>query len=225
MLTQEMKDIILASKEIGWVLEPQAKQLFSLAGLGVPRCFMASKIEEAIRFAEKIGYPVVGKVVSPKVIHKSERNGVEVGIESEKKLREIFHRFSKIDGFAGMLIEEMLSGIELIVGAKNDYQFGPVVLFGIGGVWAEIYRDVILKMAPLSQRDIDSMVRCLRARPLLEGYRGSNPINFKELNKLLMTFSDLVMDLESYIESIDLNPVVCSSNHCIVADARIILKK
>jgi acyl-CoA synthetase (NDP forming) len=225
MLTQEMKDIILASKEIGWVLEPQAKQLFSLTGLSVPRFFLAKEIGEAVRVAEKIGYPIVGKVVSPKVIHKSERNGVEVGIGSEKKLREIFHRFSKIDGFAGMLIEEMLSGIELIVGAKNDYQFGPVILFGIGGVWAEIYRDVILKMAPLSQRDIDSMVRCLRARPLLEGYRGSNPIHFEELNKLLMNFSNLVMDLEGDMESIDLNPVICSSTQCIVADARIMLKR
>jgi acyl-CoA synthetase (NDP forming) len=167
----------------------------------------------------------VGKVVSPKAIHKSEKNGVEVGIDNERKVREAFHRFSKIEGFEGMLVEEMLSGLELIVGAKNDYQFGPVVLFGIGGVWVEIYRDVILRMAPLGQRDIDSMMRCIKARPLLEGYRGSNPVNFRELDKLLMTFSDLVMDLESDMESIDLNPVFCSSNKCIVADARILLEK
>jgi acyl-CoA synthetase (NDP forming) len=132
---------------------------------------------------------------------------------------------SNIEGFEGMLVEEMLSGLELIIGAKNDYQFGPVVLFGIGGVWVEIYRDIILRMAPLGQRDIDSMTRCIKARPLLEGYRGSNPVNFKELNRLLMTFSDLVMDLESDIESIDLNPVFCSSNKCIVADVRILLKQ
>jgi acyl-CoA synthetase (NDP forming) len=224
MLTQEMKDILSASKEAGWVLEPETKRLLSSAGLEVPRFFFTSKIEEAIRFAKEIGYPVVGKVVSPKVIHKSEKNGVEVGIDSERKLRETFHRFSKIEGFAGMLVEETASGIELIVGAKNDYQFGPVILFGIGGIWVDIYRDVILRMAPLSQRDIDSMMRCLKARPLLEGYRGSTPVNVKELNKLLMTFSNLVMDLEGYMESIDLNPVICSSERCIVADARIMIK-
>ena len=225
MLTDEMKEILSGAKGIGWVLEPQAKRLFSLAGLEVPRYFFAATVAEAIRFAKKIGYPLVGKVVSPKVIHKSEKNGVELGIDSDRKLRETFHRFSKIEGFVGMLVEEMVSGVELIVGAKHDYQFGPVVLFGIGGVWVEIYRDVVLRMAPLSQRDIDSMLRCLRARPLLEGYRGSTRVNLEELNKLLITFSDLVMDLAPQMESIDLNPVICSSERCIVSDARIMLKK
>jgi len=225
MLTKEMKEILSRSKEVGWVLEPEAKRLFSLAGLDVPSFVWARKIEEALRFVEKIGYPVVGKIVSPKVIHKSERNGVEVGIDSEEKLREIFGRFSQVEGFSGMLVEEVLSGIELIVGGKFDFQFGPVVLFGIGGVWVEIYRDVILRMAPLSQRDIDSMVRCLKGRRLLEGYRGAEPVNLGELNKLLKTFSDLIMDLGRDMESIDLNPVICSSNRCVVADARIMLKR
>jgi hypothetical protein len=224
MLTKEMSEILSASKEIGWVLEPQAKCLLSLTGLDVSRFFFATGVEEAIRSAKEIGYPVVGKVVSPKVIHKSEKNGVEVGIDNERKLRETFHRFSKIEGFTGMLVEEMVSGLELMVGAKNDYQFGPVILFGMGGIWVEIYRDIILRMAPLSPRDIDSMMRCLKARRLLEGYRGSNPINFKELNKLLITFSDLVMDLENFFESIDLNPVISSPDKCVVADARILLK-
>jgi len=224
MLTQEMKDILSASKEIGWVLEPQAKRLLASIGLEVPRFISTSQIEEAIRFIREIGYPVVAKVVSPKVIHKSGKSGVELGIDSERKLRETFHRFSKFEGFAGMLVEETISGIELIVGAKNDFQFGPVILFGMGGSWVEIYRDVILRLAPLNPKDIDSMIKCLKARPLLEGYRGSSPVNFKELNKLLMTFSDLVIDLEGDMESIDLNPVFCSSERCVVADARIMLK-
>ncbi len=225
MLTEEMKEILSDAKGAGWVLEHEAKRLLFLAGLDVTRFSFAATVEEAIRFAKKIGYPLVGKVVSPKVIHKSEKNGVELGIDSDRKLRETFHRFSKIEGFVGMLVEERVSGVELIVGAKNDYQFGPVVLFGIGGVWVEIYRDVVLKMAPLSQRDIDSMVSCLKGRPLLEGYRGFSPVNLGELNKLLTTFSELVMDLEPQMESIDLNPVICSSERCIVSDARIILKK
>ncbi len=219
-----MKEILSDARKVGWVQEPQAKRLLSLAGLDVPRFFFATTVEGTIRFAKEIGYPLVGKVVSPEVLHKSEKNGVELGIDSDRRLRETFHRFSKIEGFVGMLVEEMVSGIELIVGAKNDYQFGPVVLFGIGGVWVEIYRDVVLRMAPLSQRDIDSMVRCLKARPLLEGYRGARPVNLEKLNKLLITFSDLALDLESEMESIDLNPVICSSERCIVSDARIILQ-
>lgn len=224
MLKEEIKEVVINSKTRGWILEPEAKGLLSLAGLDVPRYLWTTRIEEAIRFAEEIGYPVVGKIVSPEVIHKSDRNGVEVGIHDEKKLRETFDRFNEIEGFAGMLVEETLCGLELIVGAKNDYQFGPVILFGLGGVWAEIYRDIILRMAPLRQKDIEAMMRCLKARPLLEGYRGAPPVNFEELNKLLVTLSELVMDLESFFESIDLNPVICSSERCIVADARIMLK-
>ena len=224
MLTEEMKEILSASKAIGWVLEPKAKRLFSLAGMDIPRFRWTNQIDEALRFAEEIGYPVVGKVVSPKVIHKSDSSGVEVGIEGEKKLREIFGRFRQIEGFTGMLVEEMISGIELIIGAKIDFQFGPVILFGLGGIWAEIYKDVALRMCPLAQKDIESMIRCLKAHQLLEGYRGTEPIHFEKLKKLLLTFSDLVMDLESLIESIDLNPVICSLTRCAVADARIMLK-
>jgi acyl-CoA synthetase (NDP forming) len=97
--------------------------------------------------------------------------------------------------------------------------------YGMGGVWVEIYRDITLRMAPLNQEVVESMIRCLKARPLLEGYRRSEPVNLKELKRLLLTFSDLVMDLESLIESVDLNPIICSAKRCVVADARIILKK
>jgi len=225
MLTKEMENILLNSKENGWVLEPEAKHLLSSAGIDVPRFHWTSEIEEAIRFAEEIGYPIVGKVVSPKVIHKSEKDGVEVGIKNEEELRDTFKRFKGIESFSGMLIEEMLSGIELIVGAKIDFQFGPVILLGIGGVWVEIYRDVILKMAPLNPKDIGAMMKCLKGHQILEGYRGTEPVNLKELKRLLLTFSDLVMDLESLIESVDLNPIICSAKRCVVADARIILKK
>lgn len=224
MLTKGIMDILSASKETGWVLEPKAKRLLSLAGLTIPRFIWATQVEEAIRFAGEIGYPLVGKIVSPKVIHKSERDGVAVGIDSDEKLTEAFSRFSRIEGFAGMLVEEMLSGIELIVGAKIDHQFGPVILLGMGGKGVEIYRDITLRMAPLGRSDIESMMKCLKARPLLEGYRGSEPVNVNELTRLLSTFSDLVMGLEKFIESIDLNPVICSSTRCVVADARIMLR-
>jgi hypothetical protein len=193
--------------------------------MDVPRFVWAKRAEEAIKFAKEIGYPVVGKVVSPKVVHKSDKNGVEVGIDNDEKLRETYRRFSQIDGFAGMLVEEMVSGIELIIGAKVDDQFGPVVLLGIGGTGVEIYKDVTLRMAPLALKDADSMIRCLKAHSLLEGYRGSKPVNLGEINRLLMTFSQLVMDLESLIDSIDLNPVICSPSRCVVADARIMLRQ
>lgn len=223
MLKNEIMDIISSSRAIGWVLEPKAKRLVSLAGIDIPRFMWSRTEEEAIRFAKNIGYPVVAKVISPKVLHKSERDGVVVDINSDDRLIETFKWFSQIEGFAGMLVEEMVLGIELIVGAKIDCQFGPVILLGIGGTGIEIYRDVALRMAPLGQRDVESMIKCLKAHQILEGYRGSKPINLEELNRLVATFSDLVMDLEKYIESIDLNPVICSPTKCVVADARIML--
>ncbi len=220
-----IRDILSASKDVGWVLEPQAKRLFSMAGLGVPRFTMSITVEEAVRFAHEIGYPIVAKVVSPRIVHKSDSDGVAVGIDSDGELTETFTRFSRMEGFVGVLVEEMMSGVELIVGAKIDYQFGPVILLGIGGTGVEIYRDITMRMAPLRERDVESMVKGLRAGQLLEGYRGSEPINLSELTRLLVTFSDLVMDLEEFIESIDLNPVICTSTKCVVADARIMLKE
>ena len=118
----------------------------------------------------------------------------------------------------------MVSGTEIIVGSKVDYQFGPVVLLGLGGTGVEIYRDISLRMAPLSGVDIQNMIRCLKAHRLLEGYRGSKPVHLSKLTELLLTLSGLAMELETLVESIDLNPVICSSTRCAIADARIILK-
>ena len=224
MLTGEMKEIMRASQNVGWVMEPEAKRMLSLAGLIIPRFRWARNEKEAAQLAEEIGYPLVAKIVSPKVVHKSDTKGVVVGVETQRELIEIYKRFSQAEAFAGMLIEEIVSGIELIVGAKMDDQFGAIILLGIGGTTAEIYRDVSLRMAPLSPIDIASMIKCLKAHELLEGYRGSEPNHFGDLVKTLQTFSTFVMDLQDEIESIDLNPVMCSSARCIVADARIMLR-
>lgn len=224
MLTDEMKRILEVSRGFGWVMEPDAKHLFSLAGLEVPRFRCAKDWEEVMQSAEEIGYPLVAKVVSPKIVHKSDHNGVVVGIRHPRELMEVYERFRRVEAFAGMLIEEMVSGVELIVGAKMDDQFGPIVLLGMGGVLTEIYRDITLRMAPLSPADIASMIKCLKAHELLEGYRGSDRVNLNKLTEMLQTFSVLVMDLQDIMESIDLNPVMCSAKQCVIADARIMLR-
>ncbi len=223
MLIKEITEILSASKGHGWVLEPEAKRMFSLVGLEVPRFVWATEVEEALRFAKEIGYPLVSKIVSPKILHKSDRNGVVTGIKEDKELAETFEQFRQIEGFVGVLVEEMVSGVELIVGSKVDYQFGPVILLGMGGTGVEIYQDVSLRMAPLNRMDVENMIQCLKAHRLLEGYRGSKPVNLLKLTELLMTFSGLVMELETLVESIDLNPVICSSSRCVIADARIML--
>lgn len=221
----EMLRIIEAAGADGWVLEPEAKRLFSLAGFDIPRFTLARTTEEAVRFAREIGFPVVAKVVSPRILHKSEVRGVAVGIGDAGRLEEVFHRFRNLDGFLGVIVEEMVSGVELILGAKIDFQFGPMILLGMGGTGVEIYRDVALKMAPLSRKDALAMIDGLRARRLLEGYRGAEKVDLGRLTETILSFSSLVGEMEERIESIDINPLLCSARLCVVADARIILRK
>lgn len=225
MLKKEIRAIIGKSKKWGWVMEPDTKKIFSLLGIKTPRFAVAVSIEEAIAQAHSIGYPVVAKVVSPDIIHKSDVKGVAVGIDSDPKVEQAFQRFSKLNGFTGMLVEETLKGVELIIGSQNDLQFGPMILLGMGGVGVEIYKDVVLRMAPLNTNDFDFMLKELRAHCLLEGYRGAEPVNMDSLRRLVLKFSRLMMDLRDTVESVDLNPVICNAKTCTVADARIMLKK
>jgi acyl-CoA synthetase (NDP forming) len=218
--------IIEEARDDGWVLESDAKRLFALAGFAVPRFALARTAEEARRFAHEIGYPVVAKIVSPHILHKSEVHGVVVGIGKEERLMEVFERLRGLDGFLGVLVEEMLlGGVELILGAKIDVQFGPMILLGMGGTGVEIYRDVVLRMAPLLEKDVLAMIGGLKAHRLLEGYRGAEPVNKGKLTETLLAFSSLVMELEGRIDSIDINPLLCSAGRCVVADARIILSR
>lgn len=225
MLKSEIRDILGASQKSGWVLEPDAKRILDLTGFDVPRSKTVKTPAEATDAASIIGYPVVAKVVSPDLIHKSDTGGVVVGIENDHRLIDAFNRFSKFGGFEGMLVEEMVSGVELIIGAKIDRQFGLVILLGFGGTATEIYQDTSLRMAPLTQSDVHSMMRNLKAYKILEGYRGSEPIHTDRLVDTVKRFSGLMTELGEQVDSFDLNPVICSSERCVVADARIILKK
>ncbi len=224
MLSNEIAHILDRSRTAGWVLEPDAKHLLSLAGIKVPQFTWARTPDEAMHAAAAIGYPVVAKVVSPEILHKSDVDGVAVGIKDDTQLADTFNRFSAFKGFAGVIIDQTVYGVELIVGGKIDYQFGPVVLLGIGGTGVEVYQDTTLRMAPVTEDDVRSMVESLKGRKLLGGYRGSAPVSPQKLSQLVKTFSELLMEMEDRIESVDLNPVMCTAEACVVVDARIVLK-
>jgi acetate---CoA ligase (ADP-forming) subunit beta len=225
MLTDRQREIIEAGRERGWIMEPEAKELFRLSGIDVPRFSWARTAEEAGSFARSIGYPVVAKIVSPEVIHKSDVSGVVLGIADEAGLLKAFDRLKAIRGFEGVIVEEMVEGAELIVGMKRDEQFGPIILLGMGGTTAEIYGDVAIRMAPVGEEDVEGMLNSLKARVLLEGYRGRPVVSRATLIALVKRFSDLVMDFGDEVASIDLNPVICSETRTVVADARIMLAK
>lgn len=223
MLTAVIEQILDHARQQGWVTEPETKRLLALAGLDVPRFEWVRDEGAAAAAAADIGYPVVVKVVSAAIVHKSDAGGVVTGIQDAHALQAAFRRFARLDGFDGMLIEETLTGIELILGAQIDLQFGPVILLGMGGTGVEIYQDTALRLAPLESRDVVAMLAALKARPLLDGYRGAEPIDRNRLVRTVVGFSKLVMALADRITSVDINPLICSARCCTVADARIML--
>ncbi|CCK79891.1 acetate--CoA ligase family protein [Desulfobacula toluolica] len=223
MLTKNSKKIIDKSKSLGWVLEPDAKALMKMRGLDIPDFVLTNSFETADKFMRESESLVVAKAVSKKILHKTEVQAVVTGISSSDHLKKEMKRLQKLDGCEMILVEQMLQGLEIIIGAKNDYQFGPVIVFGIGGTSVEIYNDTAIRMAPLKPGDVYSMVESLKAKDLISGYRGGHGVNMQVLTYLMVNFSYLIMELEEDIESVDLNPVICTRDRCVIADARIIL--
>jgi len=224
MLKKKIRTIIDAYKNLGWVLEPDAKAIMKSQGLDIPEFVLTDSFEKAEKFLKKINGPVVAKAVSKKILHKTEHQAVVTGIISADHLKKEMGRLKGLDGCEAILVEEMVQGLEVIIGAKNDFQFGPVVVFGIGGTSVEIYNDTAIRMAPLKPGDVSSMAASLKAKALLSGYRGKDGVNMEVLAYTLIKFSHLIMALENDMDSMDLNPVICTKDRCIIADARIILK-
>lgn len=223
MLKTKISNIIDQSQGQGWVLEPDAKAIMAMSGLDVPKGIVTDSIAEAKQFLRESGAGTAIKAVSEKIIHKTEQKAVVTGVCDEQHLAEEMKRLLLLDGCEKVLVEEMVTGAEVIIGAKNDYQFGPVIVFGTGGTSVEIYNDTAIRMAPLKPGDVFSMVNSLKANRIILGYRGADGVNMEILTHLLVHFSHLVMDFENRIESIDLNPVMCTKNRCAIADARIML--
>jgi hypothetical protein len=223
MVTENSRKILEESKSLGWVLEPDAKALMKLQGLDIPDFILTNSFEAADQFLKTSESPVVAKAVSKKILHKTEAQAVVTGICSSEHLKTEMARLQTLEGCEHILVEQMVQGIEIIIGAKNDYQFGPVIVFGIGGTSVEIYNDTAIRMAPLKPGDVYSMVESLVAKEIISGYRGRAGVNMQILTYLMVNFSYLIMAFEKDIESVDLNPVICTRNRCVIADARIIL--
>jgi succinyl-CoA synthetase beta subunit len=223
MLTPRITQIIESSRPAGWVLEPMAKEILTERNLTVPKSVLTDSVDTAARFLATCKGPLVLKAVSPQILHKTEHKAVITGVRDPDTLTAEMNRLLSLKGCDQVLVEEMVSGIEVLVGAKNDFQFGPVVVLGLGGTSVEIYNDTAIRLAPVTPEDVTSMVNSLKAGPILKGYRGKPGVNMAALTRMLVDFSRLIMDLEPFFESIDLNPVICDADRCVAADARIIL--
>ena len=228
----EVQEMIDRAKREGRtaLLESEAKQLFRAHGVAIPPEAVVTSAEEAALVAARIGFPVAMKIVSPDVLHKSDAGGVQLNIRTKDEARKGFdtiianaHRSDARD-IRGVLVAPMLAhGQEVIIGTKIDDQFGPVIMFGIGGVLVEVLKDVVFRVLPISPNTARKMVEEIRSAKLLEGFRGGPPSDKKALNRLLMTVSEIV---EAYpdIEEMDLNPVLVHEEGLSIADARVILK-
>ncbi|MDH7478048.1 MAG: acetate--CoA ligase family protein [Candidatus Bathyarchaeota archaeon] len=231
-MTKTSKILSEARKERRkFLLEPEAKTVCMEYGIPVTKFEVAKSEAEAVKFAEVIGFPVVLKVVSPDIIHKSDVGGVIVGLKSAKEVKDAYKKIlenvkkHRADAkIVGILVQEMApASTEVIVGAIKDPQFGPALMFGLGGIFVEVLKDVTFRIAPITEDEAREMITEVRAYPLLKGYRNMPPADIEAIIKILLNTSKLVMDHEE-IKEVDLNPIMVYEKGAKTVDARIILE-
>src|SRR5919199_3263990 len=209
---REIFDNIISSKH-KVITEESAKEILKYYNINVPPYSIATDANEAVTNAKQIGFPLVAKIVSAEVLHKTDVKGVKVGINSEDEVRETFEdmygRLSRQFEVKGVLIEKMMpSGTaELIIGLQNDPQFGPIIMLGLGGIYTEIFRDVSFRVLPIAKKDAKEMIESLKGKQILKGFRGSEQVNIDVIADALVNIGKLGIDMATYYESVDFNPV------------------
>jgi len=214
--------------------EVESKSIFKAYGLPIVRSDLATSEDEAVKLAESYGYPIVMKIVSPDILHKSDAGGVKVNINSEAEIREAYQtiltnaKAHKPDAeIHGILVQEMAPwGTETIVGSVNDVTFGPTVMFGLGGIFVEVLKDVVFRVAPISDMEAIKMLDAIRGAPILDGVRGEGPRDKKALAEVLSKYAYMISDLGEHIQETDANPILVYEvgKGVKIVDARIILK-
>jgi acyl-CoA synthetase (NDP forming) len=210
--------------------EMESKELLRSLGIPTTQMALAASKEEAVALSKKIGYPCVLKVSSEDITHKSDAGGVKVGLTDADAVAAAWDAImasckAKYPAavIEGVTVQDMAKpGLEVIVGMATDLQFGPVLMFGLGGVWVEVLKDVSFKLVPLSKGDAAKAVREIRAARLLDGFRGSEPVDTSALEDILMRVSDFVSKTPE-VKEMDLNPIFAYSKGAIAVDARVIL--
>jgi acetyl-CoA synthetase (ADP-forming) len=213
------------------LLETEAKAICMEYAIPVTTFKLAKNVEEAVEFAGQIGVPVVLKIVSPDIIHKSDAGGVIVNLKSTIEIRNAYgkilenaKKYNCEAKIVGVLVQEMApQSTEVIVGAIKDPQFGQTLMFGLGGIFVELLKDVTFRIAPVTREDVMEMVTGIKAYPLLKGYRNMPPADVEAIISVLLNTSKLVMDYPE-IKELDLNPVMAYEKGAKTVDARIILE-
>jgi acetyl-CoA synthetase (ADP-forming) len=221
---------VLASGR-GTILPGEVLGIIKSSGISTLDYVMAKTAKEAIEASRTIGFPVVLKIVSPDVLHKSDVGGVVVGVESEEKVEK---RYDEImDNLAKNIPDACITGIlvqkqvrqatEVIIGGIRDEQFGPAVMFGLGGVLVELFKDVAFRIAPVTEKEALGMMKQIKGYPILSGYRGMKELDISRITKTIVTVSELISSIDE-IKEIELNPLFVYEKSVVAVDARIIIK-
>jgi acyl-CoA synthetase (NDP forming) len=228
----ESKVLDLARMEGRAVLtEVESKELLEQADIPVVETRLAKSKKDAITISKELGFPVVLKIASPDIVHKSDSGGVKLGVANATQVGKAYSEImSSIKekypnaAIQGLAIQRMAPpGLEVIVGMSKDVQFGPVLMFGLGGILVEVLKDVSFRIVPVTRRDAAEMIREIKGYPLLEGYRGQEPADISALEELIVKVSQFV-DQNPEMKELDLNPIFAYRDRAVAVDARIILE-
>jgi len=212
--------------------EIEAKELLKQAGISVVDTKLATTREEAITISQQLGFPIVLKIASSDVVHKSDAGGVKLGLKTAKQVGKAYDDIMKAirqkypeAKIQGVSVQKTARpGVEVIIGMSQDAQFGPVLMFGLGGILVEILKDVSFRIVPLAKRDAREMIMEIKGYPLLEGYRGQEPVDVANLEELMLKVSSFV-EQHPEVEELDLNPIFAYSDGAVAVDARVILRE
>ncbi|MCI0482585.1 MAG: acetate--CoA ligase family protein [Candidatus Dadabacteria bacterium] len=226
-MEKSAKDIITQAVKNGQknLSEHQSKLFLKAYGIPVTREEMAATPDEAVKIAKGMGFPVVLKGESPELTHKTEMNVIELNISSEDDVRKAYDRImgTGVVPKGGILVQEMIKGQrELVVGLSRDPQFGPCVMFGLGGIYTEILRDVSFRVAPLTEFDAMQMMDEIKAKKILDEFRGKPAVDRSILAKALIAVGQIGLDFEE-VKELDINPLIISGDKPVAVDALVIL--
>ncbi|MFO8101570.1 MAG: acetate--CoA ligase family protein [Dehalococcoidia bacterium] len=228
------EEIVRAAREDARTIltEVESKQIISEEGIAVVEAQLATSKREAMTIARKIGFPVALKTASPKIVHKSDNGGVRLHLRSGAEVGKVYSEVANLGRRTGtrrkkgkVSVQKMApEGIEVIMGMSKDPQFGPVIMFGLGGVFVETLGDISLRIVPITQRDAREMIEEIKGYPVLKEYRGKKSVDIRALEDILLKLSGLAQKAPE-IRELDLNPVFAYTKGAVAADARIILER
>lgn len=221
---------VAKAEDRNFLYEHEAKKLFALYDMPVTQIHVATSEDDAVEAANRFGYPIVLKIVSPQILHKSDAGGVMIGINDDQGIRDGYNKIIKnaknykADAeITGILVQEMApNGTEIIVGSTTDPTFGPTIMFGLGGIFVEILKDVTFRIVPVDMDNAVEMIDEIKARKILEGARGMPPVDKATLAEIIVKTSKMLMECPE-VKELDMNPILAYPDGARIVDARIIM--